>query len=91
MQSTLLVMLAAGLGGILGAAIKLFAAMLHGQKVIRVIESVHWARDTAWDEDASTGYTGNGPQVMATLRNRHQPALPRRRKRGHPDPPGHRA
>lgn len=33
------------------------------------IESAHWLRDTAWDEDANTGYTGNGPQVMATLRN----------------------
>jgi predicted transposase YbfD/YdcC len=33
------------------------------------IESVHWLRDTAYDEDASTGYAGNGPQVMATLRN----------------------
>jgi predicted transposase YbfD/YdcC len=33
------------------------------------IESVHWLRDTAWAEDASTGYAGNGPQVMATLRN----------------------
>jgi predicted transposase YbfD/YdcC len=33
------------------------------------IESVHWIRDTAYAEDASTGYTGNGPQVMATLRN----------------------
>ena len=33
------------------------------------MESVHWVRDTAWDEDANTGYTGNGPQVMATLRN----------------------
>ena len=33
------------------------------------IESVHWLRDTAYAEDASTGYTGNGPQVMATLRN----------------------
>ena len=26
-------------------------------------------RDTAWDEDANTGYAGNGPQAMATLRN----------------------
>jgi hypothetical protein len=26
-------------------------------------------RDTAYDEDANTGYAGNGPQVMATLRN----------------------
>ena len=33
------------------------------------IESVHWVRDTAYAEDASTGYAGNGPQVMATLRN----------------------
>lgn len=33
------------------------------------IESVHWLRDTAWVEDASTGYAGNGPQIMATLRN----------------------
>jgi predicted transposase YbfD/YdcC len=33
------------------------------------IESVHWLRDTAWDEDANTGYAGNGPQAMATLRN----------------------
>jgi predicted transposase YbfD/YdcC len=33
------------------------------------IESVHWLRDTAWAEDANTGYAGNGPQVMASLRN----------------------
>ena len=33
------------------------------------IESVHWLRDTAWNEDANTGYAGNGPQAMATLRN----------------------
>lgn len=33
------------------------------------IESVHWIRDVIFEEDASTGYTGNGPQVMATLRN----------------------
>ncbi len=26
-------------------------------------------RDTAWTEDANTGYAGNGPQVMATFRN----------------------
>jgi predicted transposase YbfD/YdcC len=31
------------------------------------IESVHWLRDTAWAEDASTGYARDGPQVMATL------------------------
>jgi predicted transposase YbfD/YdcC len=33
------------------------------------IESLHWLRDTTWSEDANTGYAGNGPQVMATLRN----------------------
>jgi predicted transposase YbfD/YdcC len=33
------------------------------------IESVHWLRDTAYGEDASTGYAGNGPRAMATLRN----------------------
>ncbi len=35
------------------------------------IESVHWlrSRDTAYGEDGNTGYAGNGPQVMATLRN----------------------
>ena len=30
---------------------------------------MHWLRETAWAEDAGTGYAGNGPQVMATLRN----------------------
>jgi len=33
------------------------------------IESLHWLRDTTWAEDANSGYTGDGPQVMATLRN----------------------
>jgi hypothetical protein len=33
------------------------------------MESVHWLRDTAYGEDQNTGYTGDGPQVMATLRN----------------------
>ena len=33
------------------------------------IESVHWLRDTAWREDQNTGYAGDGPQVMASLRN----------------------
>jgi predicted transposase YbfD/YdcC len=33
------------------------------------IESVHWIRDTEYAEDSNTGYAGNGPQVMATLRN----------------------
>ena len=30
---------------------------------------MHWVRDTAYAEDASTGYAGEGPQVMATFRN----------------------
>jgi predicted transposase YbfD/YdcC len=42
------------------------AALARGQWGI---ESVHWLRDTAWAEDANTGYAGNGPQAMATLRN----------------------
>ena len=42
------------------------AALTRGQWGI---ESIHWVRDTAYAEDANTGYTGNGPQVMATLRN----------------------
>jgi hypothetical protein len=33
------------------------------------IEPVHWLRGTARAEDANTGYAGNGPQAMATLRN----------------------
>jgi predicted transposase YbfD/YdcC len=33
------------------------------------IESVHWLRDTAYQEDSDTGYTGNGPQALATCRN----------------------
>ena len=55
------------------------------------IESVHWLRDTAWDEDANTGYAGNGPQAMATLRNLAISLLYLiRRHRDHPHPPGHR-
>lgn len=29
----------------------------------------HWVRDVTFDEDRSRVRTGNGPQVMATLRN----------------------
>jgi predicted transposase YbfD/YdcC len=42
------------------------AALARGQWGI---EAVHRIRDTAYAEDANTGYAGNGPQVMATLRN----------------------
>ncbi len=30
---------------------------------------VHYVRDVVWNEDAHQAYVGNGPQVMATLRN----------------------
>ena len=33
------------------------------------IESLHWVRDVTFDEDRHQLRTGNGPQVMATLRN----------------------
>jgi predicted transposase YbfD/YdcC len=33
------------------------------------IEAHHHIRDTVYGEDANTGYAGNGPQAMATLRN----------------------
>ena len=42
------------------------AVLIRGQWAI---EAVHWIRDTAYREDHSTGYAGDGPQVMATLRN----------------------
>lgn len=29
----------------------------------------HYVRDTAWSEDAHQAYVGNGPRVMATMRN----------------------
>jgi predicted transposase YbfD/YdcC len=42
------------------------AALARGQWAI---EAVHWIRDTAYREDHNAGYAGDGPQVMATLRN----------------------
>jgi predicted transposase YbfD/YdcC len=42
------------------------ASLARGQWAI---EAVHWIRDTAYREDHSAGYAGDGPQVMATLRN----------------------
>jgi predicted transposase YbfD/YdcC len=33
------------------------------------VESAHWIRDTVYAEDLNSGYAGDGPQVMATLRN----------------------
>lgn len=48
------------------AAPEALAALARGQWGI---ESVHRIRDTAYTEDLSTGYAGDGPQVVATLRN----------------------
>ncbi len=33
------------------------------------IEALHWIRDVSFDEDRSQVRTGNGPQIMAALRN----------------------
>jgi predicted transposase YbfD/YdcC len=33
------------------------------------IEALHWVRDVSFDEDRSQVRTGNGPQIMAALRN----------------------
>ena len=33
------------------------------------IESLHWLRDTLYQEDKSQGRTRSGPRVMAALRN----------------------
>jgi len=32
-------------------------------------DQLHWVRDMDWDEDRSQIRTGNGPRVMASLRN----------------------
>jgi hypothetical protein len=48
------------------AAIKLLA-LVRGHW--RIENSVHWVRDVTFDEDRSQVRKGNGPRVMATLRN----------------------
>ena len=35
----------------------------------RIENSLHWVRDVTFDEDRSQFRKGNGPRVMATLRN----------------------
>jgi len=35
----------------------------------QIENSLHWVRDVTFDEDRSQIRTGNGPRVMATLRN----------------------
>ena len=46
------------------------------------IESLHWVRDTLWQEDKSQVRTRNGPRIMAALRNLAIGAL---RLAGRPD------
>lgn len=33
------------------------------------VEAVHYVRDVTWHEDAQRAYTGDGPRIMAALRN----------------------
>jgi len=35
----------------------------------KIENALHWVRDVVFDEDRSQVRTGNGPPVMATLRN----------------------
>ena len=43
------------------------AAIIRGHRLIE--DRLHWVRDMDWDEDRSRVRTGNGPRVMASLRN----------------------
>jgi Ni/Co efflux regulator RcnB len=43
------------------------AAIARGHWLIE--DRLHWVRDMDWDEDRSQVRTGNGPRVMASLRN----------------------
>jgi predicted transposase YbfD/YdcC len=43
------------------------AAIARGHWLIE--DRLHWVRDLDWDEDRSQVRTGNGPRVMASLRN----------------------
>jgi predicted transposase YbfD/YdcC len=43
------------------------AATIRGHWLIE--DQLHWVRDMDWDEDRSQIRTGNGPRVMASLRN----------------------
>jgi len=43
------------------------AAIIRGHWLIE--DRLHWVRDMDWDEDRSRVRTGNGPRVMASLRN----------------------
>ena len=43
------------------------AAIVRGHWLIE--DRLHWVRDVTYDEDRSQVRTGNGPRVMASLRN----------------------
>ena len=43
------------------------AAIIRGHGAIA--DRLHWVRDVVYDEDRSQVRTGNGPRVMASLRN----------------------
>ena len=43
------------------------AAIVRGHWLIE--DRLHWVRDMDWDDDRSQVRTGNGPRVMASLRN----------------------
>jgi len=43
------------------------AAIIRGHWLIE--DRLHWVRDVTYDEDRSQVRTGNGPRVMASLRN----------------------
>ena len=43
------------------------AAIIRGHWLIE--DQLHWVRDVTYDEDRSQVRTGNGPRVMASLRN----------------------
>jgi predicted transposase YbfD/YdcC len=43
------------------------ASIIRGHWLIE--DRLHWVRDMDWDEDRSQVRTGNGPRVMASLRN----------------------
>jgi len=52
------------------SAVELFAQDVRGPGLpVGLADDVHWVRDTAYREDAGTGYTGAGPQVLATCKN----------------------
>ncbi|EUA89068.1 transposase family protein [Mycobacterium ulcerans str. Harvey] len=57
---------------------------------LRIENSLHWIRDVTFDEDRQRPHTGNGAQVLATLRNRDQSAPPQRRRQHRRSLPDHR-